>query len=122
MWKNNRKGRCRLCGAFGLVEAHHVLYRPERRIDLCHKCHFSVHYQPWLLKESQIKTLLIAKLYGPEFEAFIQNLDGQKEKVAKYAASLSLLAQARQPLPDIAPSRKEQAWTPPKTETRATIE
>ncbi|MFA5084080.1 MAG: hypothetical protein WC475_01680 [Candidatus Paceibacterota bacterium] len=109
-WKNTRKGRCKLCGSFGLVERHHVLYRPERTLDLCHSCHFNTHYKPWLLNENQIKTLLIAKLYGHEFEAFIQNISGQKEKINAYAHTLSLLAGRRQPLPDIAPSAKSEGF------------
>lgn len=58
------KGKCRLCGITQNIQAHHILYRSERKdlineptnmIMLCIKCHQLVHsnkkkYQPILLK------------------------------------------------------------------------
>ena len=58
------KGKCRLCGSTQNIQAHHILYRSERKdlineptnmIMLCIKCHQLVHsnkkkYQPILLK------------------------------------------------------------------------
>lgn len=58
------KGKCRLCGTAQNIQAHHILYRSERKdlineptnmIMLCIKCHQLVHsnkkkYQPILLK------------------------------------------------------------------------
>lgn len=125
-WKNKRMGRCKLCGARGLVEGHHVSYRPERKIDLCHSCHFSVHYKPWLLKENQIFVLLNEKMRGTEAHSFLKSQESIKKKVQEYAHTLTLLAQKRQPIPDVAPSRQEHGWTPReaklRSETRESIE
>ena len=122
MWKNTRKGRCVLCGAFGLVERHHVLYRPEKTLDLCHSCHFRVHYKPWELKEGQIFILLSKKCIGTEIDSVLKTQEEIKKHISSYAHSLSLLAQARHPLPDIAPSRKEQGWSPRERLIREGIE
>ena len=113
MWKNKRQGRCRLCGKRDLVERHHVLYRPERTLDLCHSCHFNTHYKPWLLKENQLFILLNAKLKGDETNRFLKSQEQIKKEIQEYAHTLSLLAQKRQPIPIVAPSRQGEGFTKP---------
>jgi len=53
------KGRCILCGkVLPVLERHHEKYDPERTLNICHDCHFRVHFQPWLLTDAQKTTLL----------------------------------------------------------------
>lgn len=63
------KGICQLCGSSNWIEAHHVLYKSERKdlideptnlILLCKKCHMLVHsnkhyWQPILLDKMRYK-------------------------------------------------------------------
>jgi len=64
--KNWRPGNCELCGKYvEHLERHHLKYRPEITIDLCHNCHFLCHFFPNRLKRYQ-KLKLLTKLYGSE--------------------------------------------------------
>lgn len=62
-WK---PGNCKLCGQFTEhLERHHLRYKPEITIDLCHNCHFLCHFFPNRLKRYQ-KLQLLSMLYDKE--------------------------------------------------------
>ena len=53
-------GICELCGySVSRLERHHIHYKPERTIKLCHGCHFKVHFRQWLLTDRQLEILLL---------------------------------------------------------------
>jgi len=55
-------GRCDMCGNFSKpLERHHESYKPERTMNLCHKCHFKTHFLPWELTDSAKEKLLRAR-------------------------------------------------------------
>jgi len=90
--KNWKPGNCQLCGKFTEhLERHHIKYRPEVTIDLCHNCHFLCHYFPNRLKDYQ-KIRLLNLAVGPS-KAY--------EYLKKYGNNVVALAKL------IAPSRRE---------------
>ena len=61
-----KRGRCSLCGVYTLrLELHHIKYRPEITIGLCHKCHFRVHYRKQTLRDCDLVKLL-CRICKPE--------------------------------------------------------
>ena len=68
-------GCCELCSKSCLhLERHHLRYRPEITIWLCHGCHFKVHHQPHQLSQSQLLVML-CRVYKPDtIEKYKQNL------------------------------------------------
>jgi len=44
---NWKPGYCKLCNTYTPhLERHHLSYKPEVTIDLCHSCHFLCHFYP----------------------------------------------------------------------------
>lgn len=55
----HRGGCCTLCYKSVLhLERHHIQYRPEVTIDLCHGCHFKAHFLPFQLSNAKLYRLL----------------------------------------------------------------
>lgn len=86
MNKVERLGVCAFCGRYGIIERHHVQYRPERTVNLCHNCHFKVHYFPSRLTEYELDVLLRAKTPGNQ----VLKVFGTKENLNKARADLFL--------------------------------
>lgn len=62
-------GICPLClGRAATLEEHHVCYDPEKKIRICHLCHFKIHHQSWML--STAAQLLLEKLKGCDCKKF----------------------------------------------------
>ena len=54
-----KRGRCGLCGkTVYRLEFHHIKYRPEITMPLCHGCHFKIHFRPQLLSEMDLNKIL----------------------------------------------------------------
>lgn len=67
-------GLCELCGkTSNELERHHVKYKPERTIFLCHDCHFMAHFQPFRLTNEQLKILILRGFNEHEKELMIKN-------------------------------------------------
>jgi len=63
-----KPGSCSFCGKIvAKLEAHHVQYRPEATIKICHDCHHRAHFFP--LRLSQQEKYKMFKLIRPEKEA-----------------------------------------------------
>ena len=59
---SGKPGRCELCGAsVEKLEAHHISYKPEITIDLCHNCHHKAHFWPNRLSHDERLKLLLRK-------------------------------------------------------------
>lgn len=56
---SGKPGKCELCPAVvEKLEAHHISYKPEITIKVCHLCHHKIHFWPQrLTKEELIKIL-----------------------------------------------------------------
>lgn len=112
MYKKALKDTCRLCLKFGAVERHHLIYKPERTVNLCHNCHFKVHYRPELLTESEIKTLYLARYKGKELQEKLKNINNINKTC--YALRLALSRDPRAQVKFeqayflIAPSRRRE--------------
>lgn len=89
-------GRCQLCGLYTEIERHHVQYKPEKTIDLCHSCHFKTHFFPARLTKDEILKLLKTKMSGTE----ISNSFHTEESINKLASDffLTLSHRAKSPL------------------------
>ena len=62
----NEAGFCELDGArTERLERHHISYRPEKTIKLCHKCHAKIHFSPAFLTEKEL-FLLLSRVLSPE--------------------------------------------------------
>lgn len=58
-------GICPFCNMrVQTLEDHHVCYDPERKVKMCHKCHFYYHHMPWML--SAAAQILLKKLRGED--------------------------------------------------------
>jgi hypothetical protein len=81
-------GRCELCTReTPKLERHHIRYRPEITIKLCHSCHFRIHFNIYQLTESEIYQLL-CRVYSIEtlqkfkhslkslLSLYLQNING----------------------------------------------
>jgi hypothetical protein len=110
MNKAERLGTCQMCYKQGIIERHHVSYFPERTINLCHKCHFKVHYQPGLLTRSDLIALLNAKLNGKQLAEAYKTEENLNKFLASLSRSLSLGEKAREFMKEFAPSRKEEGF------------
>ena len=87
---SGKRGRCSLCSKMvEKLEAHHVLYSPEKTIKLCHNCHHKVHFWPQRLNEFEILKLLSAR-----FDPFTAN-KLIEEKALGPAALKNLIAPSR---------------------------
>jgi len=63
-----KPGTCTFCGKWvSKLEAHHVSYRPEITIKLCHEDHHKTHF--WPLRLTTKEKFLLFKLIKPEKEA-----------------------------------------------------
>lgn len=61
---NWKSGACKLCLTHTEhLERHHISYKPEITIDLCHQCHFTAHFFPNRLRRDQ-KLLLLEKRFN----------------------------------------------------------
>jgi hypothetical protein len=59
-------GNCELCSKCSPhLERHHIRYRPEITIWLCHACHFRCHFQPYALTEREL-FIMLCRVYKPE--------------------------------------------------------
>jgi hypothetical protein len=83
-------GLCQLCGKLDKLERHHLIYKPERVIKLCHLCHFKVHYFPNLLTKREIETLLLIRFGGKPYGKPLKTVKDFNKLVDDVARSLSL--------------------------------
>ena len=52
-------GSCWVCSrSVAHLERHHIRYRPEVCVDICHRCHHRIHFLQYQLSESDIKRML----------------------------------------------------------------
>jgi hypothetical protein len=110
MNRAKRFGTCQMCYKQGIIERHHVSYFPERTINLCHKCHFKVHYQPGLLTRSDLIALLNAKLNGKQLAEAYKTQENLNKYLSVLSRSLSLGEKAREFMQEFAPSRKAEGF------------
>ena len=51
-------GICPLCSRrVDVLEGHHVSYDPEKKIYICHDCHFKIHHLPHMLSVQAVRLL-----------------------------------------------------------------
>jgi hypothetical protein len=85
--KNYKQGHCALCNTYTEhLERHHISYKPEVTIDLCHQCHFLCHYFPNRLPHSYKVTLLKKTPYKNEAEEIARVYENNPIALAKLFA------------------------------------
>ena len=85
-YKKARRGICYLCGKqTDRLERHHLKYKDldgeEITIDVCHDCHFKLHYMPWLLDDVAIYKIIRKLLRGKDL-MFAKKLYKQNPRYA----------------------------------------
>lgn len=59
---SGKPGKCELCPAVvGKLEAHHISYKPEITIVICHLCHHKIHFWPQRLSKEELLKILTKK-------------------------------------------------------------
>jgi len=87
---SGKPGSCELCGKFvNKLEAHHISYKPEITIKLCHLCHHKTHFWPNRLNEKERLELLKRKFNK------IKALEIIKKKLLGPQALAKLVAPSR---------------------------
>lgn len=72
--KSWKAGACELCGKHTPhLERHHVRYRPERTLDICHKCHHTIHFWPDRVPDDYIVKLMMVWVNPYMRYMYIQN-------------------------------------------------
>ena len=92
------------------LEAHHVQYRPEKIINICHACHFKIHHQPQQLTQTDIYKLMCRLLPKDELKKYNQS----PERLVTLYHSLS---QAHEEYNKIAFAPSRKAFQSAETET-----
>ena len=106
-----KRGRCTLCGKTTLrLELHHVRYRPEVVMGVCHHCHFKIHFRPTTLSEVELEKIL-CRTSKPQT---MIKYEGKLRELFNLSLSLSLSHSHYEPkheikeaLHEIAPSRRD---------------
>ena len=81
--KSYKPGRCALCPKnVEHLERHHISYRPEITVDLCHDCHFTTHYYPDRLTDIQKTYLLTKKMPIEKAQEFLKLHSKNRVKLA----------------------------------------
>lgn len=105
-------GRCAFCGRETVIEKHHVSYRPSKTINLCHNCHFKVHFFPNRLTEYEIRLLVCAKSSGSQINIIFNTKESLNKVCSDYKHSLTLRSlhdeKNQKHYREIAPSRKAE--------------
>lgn len=82
-----KPGTCSFCGSFVEVpEFHHECYRPERGLQLCHKCHHKAHFLPYQLSIQEKEKLLFHRLGPLEFNRRRAKPTDWARELSKYIA------------------------------------
>jgi len=85
-----RPGRCELCDIFvEKLEAHHISYKPETTIKLCHLCHHKTHFWPNRLNQKE-RLELLSRKFNPALARRML-----KEKTLGVQAMAKLIAPSR---------------------------
>jgi len=86
-WLNKKKmaGFCELCGKHtDFLERHHIKYKPEVTINLCHLCHFKVHHQWNMLPLEHRRKIFIRSLGLSEREYLLKHPEKFDEMFKRY--------------------------------------
>ena len=87
----NEPGFCELDGTrTDRLERHHISYKPEKTIKLCHKCHAKIHFSPAFLTEREC-FLLVSRVFSPEvlrrnlnnYRSLFTLWTGKKENISR---------------------------------------
>jgi len=88
---SGKPGSCELChSVVEKLEAHHIKYKPEITIDLCHNCHHRVHFWPRRVTEQE-KFKILRKVHTD-----IKALELSRFKFADVSELAKIIAPSRQ--------------------------
>jgi len=100
---NLKQGFCELCGKQDKrIERHHIRYRPERTINICHPCHFKCHHQSFQLTEREIE-IMLSRVYRPE--VMQKNIGKLRSLLSLYLQQQKAGSQFEELSPQVAPNR-----------------
>lgn len=81
--KHGKPGKCALCNKFfDHLERHHIRYKPEITLDICHDCHFKTHFYPERLTDTQKRILLNKIMDYKLIDEFLRVYGNNRVKLA----------------------------------------